>query len=199
MQARPLTYLALSLGLHALFLAPLFFWPNPDRHKAAMETIEVGLVDSAPTVVHDHPTRSSAKVVKAKQPRKKRSANTHRHPRPQVRETPEYPSPDEGVSFEAEGKVNLDYMARLRTEIYRAWVYPDSAISAGHEGTVRIFFVLDDTGRLLEIGLLSSSGHQDLDRAALQAVKDASPFGPFTSDIGRKTLKITGRLRYMLE
>lgn len=198
MQAKTLYYLALSLGLHLLFLIPLLVWHKEEPPQPAAEAIEVEIMESVPEMVRELPP--PPQVAKHQKSRKKPTLKPPRRERQQIRRASrEELSSESGFSFEAEGKVNLDYMARLRTKIFRAWVYPPSAIAAGHQGTVRITFVVDESGRLLGVGILDSSGHRDLDRAAVQAVKDADPFGPFTPDIRKKTLKIKGRLRYVLD
>jgi len=106
---------------------------------------------------------------------------------------------DEGVSFEAEGEVSADYMDQLKARIFNVWEYPQYAIEKEYEGMVKIFFVLDNSGNLTQIGVLTSSGHYSLDTAAMAAIEQANPFGPFTEDVATQTLKITGNFCYLLE
>lgn len=106
---------------------------------------------------------------------------------------------NEGVSFEADGEVSDDYLEQLKVKIFNAWEYPEDAIEKEYEGIVRIAFVLDGSGNIIEIGVLSSSGHYSLDTAAMGAIERASPFGPFTEDIVTQSLKITGNFCYVLD
>ncbi len=106
---------------------------------------------------------------------------------------------EEGISFEVEGVVSADYLDQLKVKIFDAWEYPADAIEKAYEGTVKISFVLDASGRLVEIGVLSSSGHYSLDTAAMAAIELANPFGPFTEDIAGQSLKITGNFCYLLD
>ena len=106
---------------------------------------------------------------------------------------------DEGVTFEVEGEVSADYLDLLKIKIFNAWEYPEDAVEKGYDGIVRIAFVLDGSGNLTEIGILSSSGHYSLDAAAMGAIEQASPYGPFTEDVATRTLKITGNFRYVLD
>ena len=106
---------------------------------------------------------------------------------------------DEGVSFEAEGEVSADYMDQLKARIFNVWEYPSEAIEKGHDGMVKIFFVLDTAGSLTQIGVLTSSGHYSLDTAAMGAIERAAPFGPLTEDIETPLLKITGNFCYVLD
>ena len=106
---------------------------------------------------------------------------------------------DEGLSFETEGEVSADYLDLLKAKIFEAWEYPEDAIAGGVDGTVRIRFVLDALGSVTEVGVMSGSGYTSLDSAALDAVRKAGPFGPFTEDLTGETLKITGSFCYVLE
>jgi TonB family protein len=105
----------------------------------------------------------------------------------------------EGISFETEGDVSTDYLDLLKVKIFDAWVYPEDAVRNDQEGIVKIIFTLDGTGRVVDIGILQSSGYPGLDAAALYAIKKASPFGPFTNDIAAGELKITGSFCYVLD
>ncbi len=51
--------------------------------------------------------------------------------------------------------------------------YPRSARRAGLEGIVRIAAFVDESGHVVSAEVLSSSGHDALDQAALQAVQHA--------------------------
>ncbi|WP_428684348.1 energy transducer TonB [Reyranella sp.] len=56
--------------------------------------------------------------------------------------------------------------------------YPARARRAGDQGTATIRVLVDVTGRPAQVSLVSSSGHADLDQAALSAVR-AAQFRPY--------------------
>ena len=56
--------------------------------------------------------------------------------------------------------------------------YPTRARRAGEQGTATIRVLVDVTGRPAQVSLASSSGHADLDQAALSAVR-AAQFRPY--------------------
>lgn len=118
---------------------------------------------------------------------------------PVPEEEPLPPIVPEGVSFEALGEVSADYLDLLKARIFNVWEYPREAIDAGADGIVRLRFVLDSLGAVTEIGVLSGSGSESLDSAAVDAVLVAGPFGPFTEEISQETLTITGTFRYVLD
>ncbi|MCE5276159.1 MAG: TonB family protein [Syntrophaceae bacterium] len=106
---------------------------------------------------------------------------------------------EEGVSFETEGNVSTGYMDLLKARIFRAWQYPEDAIDKGKQGKVTLTFVLNSKGAVTDIGILATSGTYSLDAAAMAAVEQASPFGPFTGDIKDKSLTITGHFCYVID
>jgi protein TonB len=80
----------------------------------------------------------------------------------------------------AEGQVQFtnakEYFEMLNLRIQRFKEYPESAKSAHIEGRVHIEFVLLNDGTLSDIKILKSSRHKNLDEAAIEAIKKASPF-----------------------
>jgi len=81
-------------------------------------------------------------------------------------------------------------MVRLRIEKYKR--YPSLARVKNMEGIVTIRFIITLGGKTKAIEIAKSSSHKILDRAALRAVKDASPFPKPPSEIykGDLTLEI---------
>lgn len=59
--------------------------------------------------------------------------------------------------------------------------YPPSAVSAREEGTVLVMTEVDANGRAVDAKVEKSSGHPDLDAAALQSISGWS-FSPATED-----------------
>jgi protein TonB len=48
-------------------------------------------------------------------------------------------------------------------------LYPQTAVDAGHEGTVHLHLKLDASGNIQHVSVAAGSGHPELDHAALQA------------------------------
>jgi len=172
MTVRLCTCLILSALIHVLvFLQPWQFLGSTPEVDEQDQSISVGLVDD--------------------------------YQEEEIQEQPdpveEVPIEEEGVSFEVEGVVNADYLELLKMKIFNVWEYPEDARVGGYDGQVRIAFVLDDDGRLIDRGIVSSSGYYPLDLAAMGAIEKATPFGPFPQDITTATLKITAKFCYILD
>ena len=69
-------------------------------------------------------------------------------------------------------------LAAVRERIVRSLSYPPRARKMGWEGRVVVGFVLLADGRVRDLRVLSSSGHEALDEAALAAVRRAAPYPP---------------------
>lgn len=61
--------------------------------------------------------------------------------------------------------------------------YPDEARRQGIYGSLRVLVIIKSDGSLENMRILESSGHPVLDRAALNIVRTASPFAPFTGEL----------------
>ena len=69
-------------------------------------------------------------------------------------------------------------LATLAYDVAPAPRYPRESLRAGHEGTVTLRVLVDETGRPLEVNIESSSGHRTLDRAAREQVLERWRFHP---------------------
>ena len=76
--------------------------------------------------------------------------------------------------------------------------YPRRARRLGYEGTVLLKVLIDENGRVDNLTVLESSGHDTLDRAALSAVKNWL-FEPGTEDGLKKKMWVKIPIRFDLE
>jgi len=70
------------------------------------------------------------------------------------------------------------YLSRLNRHISRYYSYPRRARRLGQEGIPVVVFRFRRDGQLLEHYLQTGSGHQLLDQAALNMLKQAAPLPP---------------------
>jgi len=68
------------------------------------------------------------------------------------------------------------YLGLVRFRIESHKKYPDSARKRQIEGRVTVGFVIGQDGRLIAIRVVKSAGKRILDEAALNAVRESSPF-----------------------
>ncbi len=105
-------------------------------------------------------------------------------------------SDTETVHLDTQEFKYASYFATIKEQIQRVWSYPEQAAINGLQGELLLQFVLDRSGRIVDISLIDSSGHKILDVAALDAVKTASPFNPYPPTIRKKKLRIIASFRY---
>jgi protein TonB len=81
------------------------------------------------------------------------------------------------------------YLARVVYVVRRNWyaVIPESA-RLGQKGRVAIVFEILKDGSVPEIRLVSSSGAEPLDRAALASIHASNPFPPLPTEFTGKHL-----------
>lgn len=92
-----------------------------------------------------------------------------------------------------------DYASGVKSAILREKTYPGLAERQGHEGAVKVGFTISADGSLQSVTVKSSSGFDELDEAALDAVRDAAPFDPLPSGTGRRQLPLSVTLRFSLD
>ncbi len=75
---------------------------------------------------------------------------------------------------------------RRRVETLGNLNYPEQARSRGIQGRLRMLVALDASGKVVDVEILSSSGHAVLDDAAIRIVQLASPFQSFPIEMRKK-------------
>jgi protein TonB len=81
------------------------------------------------------------------------------------------------------------YLARFRQRIQESLIYPLAARRRGLAGRVEIELVLEPSGRIRDVAVVSSSSHALLDEAALEAVRSLQP-QPLPEQPKRQTLRV---------
>ena len=61
--------------------------------------------------------------------------------------------------------------------------FPPQALNSNTFGAVRLLVALNKDGSIKETRVLQSSGHKFLDQAAVQSVRLAAPFDPFSAEM----------------
>ncbi len=92
----------------------------------------------------------------------------------------------------------MSYYEVLSSLIGSYAVYPYDAKLEGVGGTAYISFVLNRNGSVSEIELLNSSGDSRLDRAAVNAVANASPFPPLPEKVRKDKLRLNVPISFEL-
>jgi protein TonB len=102
------------------------------------------------------------------------------------------------VIFDVPEFHNRGYMRMLKTRIERIWKYPPVSAQQRISGDLFIKFTIKRDGSIGEIKLLRTSGHNELDEAAMQAIRDAEPYWPLPDDWKKEELSINGHFIYLL-
>ena len=82
------------------------------------------------------------------------------------------------------------YLNALRDSVIKRLVFPASSELVNVSGTAQYQIVVDRQGNLLGAQLVSSAGNPLLDRAGLNAIKRAAPFGPLPDKIAGEEVGI---------
>lgn len=84
---------------------------------------------------------------------------------------------EDGFSFTAENLLSEQiYIAKLTKWTTNFVNYPRNALRNEHQGTVRLTVTLSRDGRVRDVQILEKSEHETLNKAAVKAVRSASPY-----------------------
>lgn len=108
------------------------------------------------------------------------------------------PIPDESITEvqkpdqedEEFKKSILRYQDSIKQKIQANKKYPRWALRVKHQGSVRIIFDVLPSGMIKDLNLIQSSGFEELDKEALEAVKRASPFANFPEVLKEDQIRI---------
>ncbi|MBI4604392.1 MAG: energy transducer TonB [Planctomycetes bacterium] len=92
-------------------------------------------------------------------------------PREAAAEAPPLPPPPEGPAPQPPGRRGVRTAARRSSEVVLD--YPERCRRLGHEGLAEVGCRLDAQGGVIEVRIVRSAGCEDLDRAALEALRRA--------------------------
>jgi TonB family protein len=93
------------------------------------------------------------------------------------------------LSFDPQGADFTEWAQRFKNEVYRNWIVPPAAIMGWGGGEVQFQFVVDRSGAVSDVTLVSSSGIPAYDRAARNALLSSRLF-VLPADYGPATLTI---------
>lgn len=109
------------------------------------------------------------------------------------------PTTHSGESAAGQRAAERAYLTALQRAIARHQRYPSGARRHGQTGVAILAFVIEADGRLGQIRLAQSSGHDALDRSALQALTRLGRFDPIPRSLGRSTWSLRIPIRFDLE
>jgi protein TonB len=105
---------------------------------------------------------------------------------------------DTSFTFDTSEYKFLIYNKRLKERIESIWVYPPDAASQGIYGDLVIRFTIKKNGQLGSVEIVRTSGHKNLDDAAIRALKDGAPYWPLPNEWGMEAYTIVGHFVYTI-
>ncbi len=106
----------------------------------------------------------------------------------EVKETP--------LNYDAEDEVDFtSYIEEVQRSIYANWNPPKMSV----DNRVKVVFTVSKNGGLQNIQITESSGIEDMDRAAINAVKLASPFKPLPAKYNKDEVDVNFDFDYKAE
>lgn len=104
---------------------------------------------------------------------------------------------EDSVNFNSMKNKYASYFYKFRRSLYQVWTYPQNSIINNEQGRVRIQFSIKEDGSVTNIRIVSSSGYPDLDRAAVDALRNMGKV-PFENSFDLNILHVDGYFYYQL-
>lgn len=104
----------------------------------------------------------------------------------------------DGLDVDAPAGTSRAYAARVRSWLFAHKIYPRRARMRREEGIVRVRFVLDRAGVLLEGHVIESSGRASLDDEANAMMQRASPYPKAPHDVPGDRIEFTAPIEFTL-
>ncbi|MFT3964669.1 MAG: energy transducer TonB [Sphingobium sp.] len=104
----------------------------------------------------------------------------------------------DGLDADAPAGKSMAYAARVRSWLYAHKIYPRRARMRREEGIVRVRFVLDRAGMLVDGMIVAGSGKAALDEEAMAMMRRASPYPRAPEGVGGDRLEFTAPIEFTL-
>lgn len=104
----------------------------------------------------------------------------------------------DGLDANAPAGNSRAYAARVRSWLYAHKIYPRRAKMRHEEGVVKVRFVIDRAGVLIEGRVIGSSGRAALDEEAAAMLQRASPFPKAPADVSGERIEFTAPVEFVL-
>lgn len=170
--------------------------PEPEPVKPKPEPVKPKPVERPkPTP----PKPSKAQATRAA-PEKSEKVDTRGAPPRQSAAAPTQSSAGGESAAEAAGvaAAQLDYFSLLAATLNKHKRYPYPAKRARHEGIVKLRFVIDKEGNLLDYAITGSSGYALLDNAVIEMLKRAAPLPAIPDHLNQDQLTIALPIEFSL-
>jgi protein TonB len=105
---------------------------------------------------------------------------------------------DKTLTFDTSEYKFLIYNRMLKEKIESIWIYPPDEAAHGIYGDLLIRFTIKKNGRLGAVEIIRTSGHKDLDDAAMKALRDGEPYWPLPDEWGMQAYTIEGHFVYTI-
>lgn len=98
------------------------------------------------------------------------------------------------VSLDSKDSRFASYLLEVKRRIERIWSYPPEA--RGLSGNLIVTFGITRDGQLSDLQLTQTSGIAPLDNEAIRAIRQATPFAPFSERMRFERLNIRAAFYY---
>jgi len=193
------------IGLHASLVYWTLFWhPKLKYDEAQMDAIMVTMV-LAPTPVKPPEPKPpepepEPEIIRVRKPKIVHPKTKPIEPKPTQNYAPVSEEP--AIDYElinTQRNLEANWQGNLFKRLAKFKRYPEGAKRRGIEGTIKVKFTVNTLGKVLNVVLITSSGNESLDKAAIELIKRAEPLpAPPIHMIKNGVAEVIAPIRYEL-
>ncbi|MEO9339317.1 energy transducer TonB [Mesorhizobium sp. SB112] len=164
--------------------------PEQEIAEAITPEVAIPLPQQRPKIVPEKP-------VAKKEPVKRKKPEPRAEPKREVAKAEPRPARASAATSRQSTAPSVSpakWQSRVLAWLNRHKRYPRSA--GGDQGTVSVRFSIDSSGNVVSASLSGSSGNADLDQAALDMVRRASPVPAPPPEIAKSRMSLTVPVRF---
>jgi periplasmic protein TonB len=182
------------VAIHAAALAAYMFWHQPELDFG--DDAPIVSVDLTPPEIDQ---QEQAKVDAPTPPKETSEDAILPEEKPPEKVEQTSPAPRTTVHTESSAPlIDPSWQSRLQKHLQQYKSYPTAARDRGEEGVAMLAFTMDRDGKVLSRQIVRSSGHPDLDLAALAMVERAQPLPAFPASMPQNQYSFTVPVRFSL-
>jgi len=172
--------------------------PEPIKPKQQTETKLKKTPEPAPKPEPKQDIKPEPEIVEAPQPKPVVATTATNDTQPKQQKQKLTTGKANAITTGGQVAARQSYFSLLAATLAKHKRYPTASRRRGEEGIVKLFFIVDRDGKVLEYRISETSGSRRLDEAVIKMLDKASPLPAFPADMRQQRLEVNVPIAFQL-
>lgn len=172
--------------------------PEPIKPKQQTETKLKKTPEPAPKPEPKQDIKPEPEIVEAPQPKPAVATTATTDNKPKQQKQKLTTGKANAITTGGQVAARQSYFSVLAATLAKHKRYPTASRRRGEEGIVKLFFIVDRDGKVLEYRISESSGSRRLDEAVIKMLDKASPLPAFPAEMTQQQLEVNVPIAFQL-